>query len=32
MMFPDLGLGLEDGNYGIDVSSTVQRLKAELGF
>lgn len=31
-MFPDLCLGLEDGSHEIDVSSTVQRLKAQLGF
>lgn len=31
MMFPDLCLGLKDANHGIDVSSTVQRLKAQLG-
>lgn len=30
-MFPDLFLQLKDVNQGIDVNSTVQRLKKQLG-
>lgn len=30
-MFPDLCLGLKGVNHGIDVNSTVQKLKAQLG-